>query len=346
MRNLKNKALSVALSAMLSSCAFAPAALANDEVSATASRIRADLVATQAANTVQAYAEEVSLGGSANGVFELDESGKYCNECWYKFKTTDEVAGYRVKLEMLSPDSIYFSLYDQYGTRLQRLSANPTMTITKTGLDKDTWYYILVGDYYNVNPNKKFQGDAFSVSVEKFDIDVANSLVTLDAESFIYDGKSKKPNVSVELDGSTLKNGTDYSVSYANNIEPGTATVTIAGKGNYIGSKTVDFAIGKTVNTMKASANKVTVKSGAKKLKKSVSVSQATAFSVSDAKGSVKFTKRSGNAKIAVSKAGKVTMKKGLKNGTYKVKVDVRAAGDTRHAPLTKTLTLTVKLVK
>ena len=54
------------------------------------------------------------------------------------------------------------------------------------------------------------------------------------------------------------------------------------------------------------------------------------------------YGKKSGNKKIIVSKAGKVTVKKGLKKGTYKLVVKVRSAGDAYHKA--KTVTVTVKI--
>ena len=65
------------------------------------------------------------------------------------------------------------------------------------------------------------------------------------------------------------------------------------------------------------------------------------------AKGKAASCKVSGNAKIAVSKAGKVTVKKGLKAGkTYKVKVLVCAVGNKTYAPAFKTVTCKVKVTK
>ena len=43
----------------------------------------------------------------------------------------------------------------------------------------------------------------------------------------------------------TLVNGTDYTVTYANNVKVGTATVTVKGKGNYTGTITLTFMIKK-----------------------------------------------------------------------------------------------------
>ena len=45
-----------------------------------------------------------------------------------------------------------------------------------------------------------------------------------------------------------------------------------------------------------------------------------------------------------VSKSGKITIKKGLKKGTYKLKVNVTAAGNANYKPLTKTVTVKVKI--
>ena len=45
-----------------------------------------------------------------------------------------------------------------------------------------------------------------------------------------------------------------------------------------------------------------------------------------------------------MSKAGKVTVKKGLKKNTYKVKVNVKAAGNANYKKATKAVTLKIKV--
>ena len=58
-----------------------------------------------------------------------------------------------------------------------------------------------------------------------------------------------KPSITVTLDGKTLTNGSDYSLSYKNNINVGNATITIQGIGNYTGSVTKTFKIiGKSIS--------------------------------------------------------------------------------------------------
>ena len=73
--------------------------------------------------------------------------------------------------------------------------------------------------------------------------DLAGATVTVNPASAVYDGKAKTPAVTVVCDGTTLVKDTDYTVAYSNNVNVGTATVTISGKDKYTGSKTATFAI-------------------------------------------------------------------------------------------------------
>ena len=74
-------------------------------------------------------------------------------------------------------------------------------------------------------------------------ISISKASVTLSTSTYAYDGKAKKPGVTVKLNGKALKNGTDYTVSYSNNTKVGTATVKITGKGNYAGSVSKTYSI-------------------------------------------------------------------------------------------------------
>ncbi|MCI6304465.1 MAG: leucine-rich repeat domain-containing protein, partial [Blautia sp.] len=87
----------------------------------------------------------------------------------------------------------------------------------------------------------------------------------------LYAGKAITPSVTVTLNGKKLKKGTDYTVSYANNIKAGsTASVIITGKGNYVGTAIQNFEIaavpakGKvyTVGSLKYKVTKSAYKNG------------------------------------------------------------------------------------
>ena len=61
--------------------------------------------------------------------------------------------------------------------------------------------------------------------------------------SVTYNTRAHTPEVTVTFEGSTLKAGKDYDVAYTNNINAGTATVTVTGKGNFTGTASKNFAI-------------------------------------------------------------------------------------------------------
>lgn len=69
-----------------------------------------------------------------------------------------------------------------------------------------------------------------------------------EGETFTYSGAELKPTVRVYInrvvfDDEQLIENTDYTVTYSDNINAGTATVTITGIGAYSGSKNVTFTI-------------------------------------------------------------------------------------------------------
>lgn len=131
-----------------------------------------------------------------------------------------------------------------------------------------------------------------------------------------YTGKRLKPAVTVKLNGKTLKNGTDYTAAYKNNINPGKATVTITGKGNYTGKKTASFQIKpkKAVVSKVRSYKKGTLKVSWKRDKK------ASGYYVTVAKNK-KFTKGKKAVVIKKNKTTAKTFKKLSKGKKYYAKV-------------------------
>ena len=59
----------------------------------------------------------------------------------------------------------------------------------------------------------------------------------------VYNGKARKPNPRVEVDGKVLRKDEDYTLRYKNNTQIGTATVIITGKGGYKGQTSERFFI-------------------------------------------------------------------------------------------------------
>lgn len=74
--------------------------------------------------------------------------------------------------------------------------------------------------------------------------------LTIQDAHFVYDeDKAQQAAVNAVYNGvtnsvaATLSNGTDYSLSYRDHINAGTATVVVTGKGNYTGSRALTYSI-------------------------------------------------------------------------------------------------------
>ena len=164
---------------------------------------------------------------------------------------------------------------------------------------------------------------------------------------YSYDGKAKKPKINVSTaDGPLGKEY--YKVEYSNNVNPGTATAKVTLIGDYFeGTKTFSFTIKKSsvkiTNPIKVKGKTVIIKYSKLK-KKNQKIKRTAAISVKGAKGALTFKKSKGSKKITVAKSGKITVKKGLKKGTYKVKIKVKAAGNSEYKSATKTATVKIKV--
>ena len=122
---------------------------------------------------------------------------------------------------------------DDYTVTYENNTAVGTATITVTGKGK-----------YTGTATKNFTIKAATTPVVAKDL--KDAVLTLSQTSYVYDGKKKTPAVTVKLGTQTLKKDTDYTVAYTNNINAGTATVTVKAKGTaYKGTKTITFKITK-----------------------------------------------------------------------------------------------------
>lgn len=175
---------------------------------------------------------------------------------------------------------------------------------------------------------------------------IDKAAVTIGSYAKAYDGKAKTPDVKVSLGGKTLVRDKDYTVAFANNVNAGTATVKITGKGAYVGTKSCTFTLTKAAQNMTVKASNKTLKG--KNLKKRKAVVKAIA--VSGARGTVSYAKQSVSKKKYAKKftvnarTGKITVKKSVKKGNYKIKVKVSATGDRNHSAASRVVTVKIRV--
>ncbi len=139
--------------------------------------------------------------------------------------------------------------------------------------------------------------------------------------TFAYTGKALMPDVV-----SDLFEGTEYTLSATNNVNPGTATLTINGAGNYAGSKlTYEYKItGTSGGGSKASKKKQTIKcktkvklkKGGKKLKIKVKGVKTTLCWKANKKAQKALKIKTGTKTLTLK-----ALKKAKKGKTYKIKL-------------------------
>ncbi len=170
------------------------------------------------------------------------------------------------------------------------------------------------------------------------------SPTTFTFKKVTYTGKALKPKLTIKDSKGKVVAKANYTIKYSNNKNAGkaaVATITFKGK-NYAGTVTKNFTIQKKANTLKVKAKSAKVK-GTKKSSKTLKVGKVIKV-VKKGQGKMSYVKASGNKLITINKkTGNVTVKKGLKKGTYKVKVKVKAAGNTNFKA-SKQYKLTIKI--
>lgn len=117
---------------------------------------------------------------------------------------------------------------------MEGLTAGTDYTVTyANNINTGTGSILIRGiGNYSGEINKTFEITAASIK---------DKVISIEKESYEYTGSEICPEVTIE----GLIKDTDYSVSFSNNKEIGTATITVTGKGNYTGTASKNFAITK-----------------------------------------------------------------------------------------------------
>ena len=161
-----------------------------------------------------------------------------------------------------------------------------------------------------------------------------------------YTGGKIQPAPVVKLDGVTLQEGRDYKVNYSRNTNVGTATCIITGQNNYSGS------VKRTFEIVKASNRFIKIATGGITFPLSLMCSTSLDLTLSskakfEAKMTYELISVPANARkyMTLSSGGKLSIKKGIKAGTYKIKIRVTAAEtkNSKKATGTKEIKIVLK---
>lgn len=145
---------------------------------------------------------------------------------------------------------------------------------------------------------------------------ITSDMVTLNTNNYTYDGSEKKPDVTVKDGTKTLSNGTDYIVHYTKNVNAGTATLLVQGKGNYIGSSFKNFTINKANQDVAVAVGGIEIKKG-ETTSVAIKGHGTTSYSSSD------------TSVVTVDSAGVVTG-----HGSGSATITIKISGDNNYNPV------------
>ena len=232
------------------------------------------------------------------------------------------------------------------------LTQSPTVKVGTTVLRNGTDYYLTYSNNINagiatvvVTGKGKYSGTKKAT----FKINPASiTAATLVNTKAAYTGKVQKPTVKAVSAGALALPSSGYTVKYsnANSKNAGTYTVTVTGKGNFVGSKTLTYKITRAANKAKVKVTKRSVTkrfkaSALKKKPKYVALPKVTStFGVAK----WKVTAKDKNGVLGLHR-GKIKVKAGASKGTYTIKLKAYVAANKNYkAAKTKVVTVSVTI--
>ncbi|MBR3243154.1 MAG: hypothetical protein IKF90_10720 [Parasporobacterium sp.] len=183
-------------------------------------------------------------------------------------------------------------------------------------------------------------GGAAALMVARETRTIKASDVTLAAQKVTYNGKAQKPAVTVKYGTEKLIEGTDYTVTYRNNKNAGTAEAVVTGKGCCTGTVTKKFTIAKAKNEFTNVTSSVKTMAGKTfQIKADVKENAALTYSLLTSSAEQKFK---------VAKNGTVTVNRSVKKGQYKIQVLItaKATGNYQKTEVRKTIQIQVQAPK
>lgn len=152
--------------------------------------------------------------------------------------------------------------------------------------------------------------------------------ISLSKATYVYDGKVKKPSVSVKDSSGKTISTSNYSVSYSNNVNVGKATVKVTFKGDYSGSLTKTYTINPKGTAIKG---KLTAKKKKIDVKWNKVSKQTSGYQIQYSTNK-KFTKKTTKTKIVKASKKKLTIKKLKTKKKYYVRIRTyKTVGGTKY---------------
>ncbi len=130
-----------------------------------------------------------------------------------------------------------------------------TPKVTITGLTENTDFTVAYSNNTNAGTakatvtGKNLYKGTFDLpfTITTASIESKKAAASLSATEFDHTGSAITPDITI----TGLTKDTDFTIAYANNVDIGTATATVTGKGNYTGSFTLDYIIKKAEDKSK-----------------------------------------------------------------------------------------------
>jgi hypothetical protein len=179
--------------------------------------------------------------------------------------------------------------------------------------------------YDSLNASQKLLVSNYSVltaaesSYKELDVSLEKATIT-GLGTYTYSGQAVKPSITVKLNGDTLVQDIDYTVSYLSNTGAGTAKMILEGIGDYTGTQTKTFTIKKgSMTVADVSGYKASYSYTGKKVKPVpvVKMGDNTLVKNRDYTVSYSSNKNVGTAKIKIKGKGNYT---GTVTKSFKIK--------------------------
>ena len=183
--------------------------------------------------TIPEVATKIELGGVVAGSFYDPLSSLDLD--YYEF-TLPEYGP--VSMDIVTNKSLMFALVNENGVVIadsitgqsifeETPNSDETTTMHFGILEPGTYYVCCTARYSSSN------GASYFLRVHE---DLTAARVDYESTTFEYTGKALEPHPTVTRYGSELKEGSDYYVTYDNNVAPGKARATIVGMGRFGGA--------------------------------------------------------------------------------------------------------------